>query len=441
MIPKSDLQTAKRDLRFDTLRGLFLVCMTVNHLPTELRYFTDQSLGTFSAAEGFVFLSGLLAGWVYTRRYRTGGPGGLLTASLGRARSIYAWHVAAFVAALVSVNLTVRIMGTISPTAPLLFIEHPLQALGLGLVLLHQPGLLDLLPMYCIFVLLLPPVIGALENGRRWLVLSISAAVWAVAQFAPVVDPGTVYPIITGSFNPFGWQLLFVGGVVIGNARMSGREQVCRPSPWVMVPAAVVAVYGIGLHYFDQWPRPWPDEVFGFILYKPALGLFRIADFACIAYFVAILAARFPWAFNVRALALLGRHSLAVVAAQSVVVITLLQFPGLSDTEFDRTATVVATVAFLFLVAELHEAYLERRSAAREAIGTRHAHGRGLIPPNEADAARAAGAVYPGGRQAEGGLSADALHAEPAAGKRRRALVAPVLGGDRIGGVRERAAH
>ena len=51
MISKSDLQTSQRDLRFDTLRGLFLVCMTVNHLPTELRYFTDQSLGTFSAAD------------------------------------------------------------------------------------------------------------------------------------------------------------------------------------------------------------------------------------------------------------------------------------------------------------------------------------------------------------------------------------------------------
>jgi hypothetical protein len=415
--------------------------MTVNHLPTELRYFTDQSLGTFSAAEGFVFLSGLLAGWVYTRRYRTGGPGALLTASLGRAKSIYAWHVAAFVAALVSVNLTERIVGASSPTVPLLFHEHPLQALVLGALLLHQPGLLDLLPMYCIFVLLLPIVIGGLETGRRWLVLSVSVLVWAVAQFAPVVDPGTVYPVITGSFNPFGWQLLFVGGVVIGNARIGGREQVSRPSPWVMVPAGIVAVYGIGLHYFDQWPRPWPDGVFGFILFKPALGLFRIADFACIAYFAGILAARFPWAFNVRALALLGRHSLAVVATQSVIVITLLQFPGLSDTEFDRTATVVATIALLFLVAEAHEVFLERRSAARGAIGARQAAGAGLIPRNEAHAAGAAGAVYPGGRQVEGGLPPDALHAEPAPGKRRRALVAPVLGGDRIGGVRERAAH
>jgi hypothetical protein len=287
--------------------------------------------------------------------------------------------------------------------------------------------------MYCIFVLPLPPVIGALEAGRRWLVLSVSVGVWAVAQFAPVVDPGTVYPIITGSFNPFGWQLLFVGGVVIGNARISGREQVSRPSPWVMVPAAAVAVYGLGLHYFAQWPRPWPDQVFGFLLFKPALGLFRIADFACIAYFVGILAARFPGAFSVRSLALLGRHSLAVVAAQSVIVITLLQFPGLSETQFGQTATVIVTIVLLFAVAEAHELFQARNSGDQAPIGARHAPAGGIIPPDEAHAPWPSGAVYSGGRQAEGGFQANALHAKSAARERRRALVAPVLGGDRLG--------
>ena len=88
-----------RDLRFDTLRGLFLICMTVNHLPTEIRTVTDQSLGLFSAAEGFVFLSGLVCGWVYTRKLRNGGPHGLWNAALNRAKSIYTWHIASFVGA------------------------------------------------------------------------------------------------------------------------------------------------------------------------------------------------------------------------------------------------------------------------------------------------------------------------------------------------------
>ncbi len=189
--------------------------MTVNHLPTQLRVFTDQSIGIFSAAEGFVFLSGLLAGWVYTRKFQKTGPEGLLSASMGRAKTIYGWHIAAFITALVCVNLTERLTGTTSPTVPLLFHEHPLLAMGLGIVLLHQPGLLDLLPMYCIFVLLLPIAIGGLQAGRRWLVLTVSISIWAAAQIAPAFDPAVLYPVVTGSFNPFAWQLLFVGGVVI----------------------------------------------------------------------------------------------------------------------------------------------------------------------------------------------------------------------------------
>ncbi len=434
---------ARRDLRFDTLRGLFLVCMTINHVPTELRALTDQSLGIFSAAESFVFLSGLLAGWVYTRRYRTGGPEGLLASSLGRAKSIYGWHIAAFVTALVCVNLTERLLGTTSQTVPLLFHEHPLEAMGLGIVLLHQPGLLDLLPMYCIFVLLLPLVIGGLESGRRWLVLLLSASVWLVAQFAPAIDPGSLYPINTGSFNPFGWQLLFICGVVIGNARISGHEQLARPNPWVVASAAAVVVYGLGLHYVDSWPRLWPDQAFGILLNKPVLGLFRIADFGCVAYFVGMLATRFPSAFNVRPLALLGRHSLVVVAAQSVTVITILQFPALFETEAGRTLTAAATIALLFAAAAAHEEFQRRRGAgqSRGAIGTRQRAGSVLVPSNGADAAGPAGGLYPGGGQAEGGLSANALYAEPAVRERRRALVAPVLGGDGLGGIRERTAN
>ena len=34
-----------RDLRFDSLRGLMLVIMTINHLPSLLSRFTDEPLG------------------------------------------------------------------------------------------------------------------------------------------------------------------------------------------------------------------------------------------------------------------------------------------------------------------------------------------------------------------------------------------------------------
>jgi hypothetical protein len=384
---KLEVLPSARDLRFDTLRGFFLVCMTINHLPTEIREVTDQPVGIFSAAEGFVFLSGLISGWVYTRKFREFGAAGLRSASVNRAKSIYRWHVGSLVAAFVCVQLTERILGFCSPTVPRLFFEHPLESLGLGVSLLYQPGLLDLLPMYCVFIMLLPTVIRSLEAGRKWLVLGISGAVWLAVQWAPPVDGAPLYPMNTGSFNLFAWQFLFLVGVTIGHARISGAPQLVRPSRWVVAAAALVAVYGFGLHH-DQWIRLWPDHVFGIFLNKPALGLFRMADFGCVAYLVGVFGTQFPKWLMFRPLAFLGRHSLAVVAAQSVAVMVLLQFTDLYDTRVASTLSTVVVVGILFAVAGARQLAVSRgRSASAAAIGARRPPTPSLVRPDDARAA------------------------------------------------------
>jgi hypothetical protein len=383
---KLEVLPNSRDLRFDSLRGLFLVCMTINHLPTEMRAVTDQSLGLFSAAEGFVFLSGLLAGWVYTRKFRNSGTEGLWKASTDRAQSIYRWHLGALLGAFVVVQATEHILGYCAPTAPRLFFEHPLLSLGLGASLLYQPGLLDLLPMYCGFVLLLPFVIRALEAGRRNLVLGVSFAVWLATQFAPAIDGAPLYPINTGSFNVFAWQMLFIAGVAIGHARISGLEQVKRPNPLVICATAALALYCLGIRH-AQWPTLWSDRVFGVFLNKPALGLLRIADFGSVAYLVAAFGARFPAALSWRPLATLGRHSLAVVAIQSVAITALLQFP-LFGTTLSRTLTAAAVIGFLFAGAALKERFFDRRpEPAPIPVGARQTGGRSLAQPDDARAA------------------------------------------------------
>jgi OpgC protein len=64
----TELSPGGRDTRIDTLRGLFLVLMTFDHLPYHpLLRLTMQSLGFVSAAEGFVFVSGLVSAGVYGR--------------------------------------------------------------------------------------------------------------------------------------------------------------------------------------------------------------------------------------------------------------------------------------------------------------------------------------------------------------------------------------
>ena len=55
VIPKLE-----RKPELDALRGLFLVWMTLTHLPTRASDLVNQPFGFVSSAEGFVFLSALL---------------------------------------------------------------------------------------------------------------------------------------------------------------------------------------------------------------------------------------------------------------------------------------------------------------------------------------------------------------------------------------------
>jgi hypothetical protein len=233
--------------------------------------------------------------------------------------------------------------------------------------------------MYCAFVLLLPAVIGSLEAGRRWQVLGVSGAVWLATQWAPPMAGAPLYLINTGTFNLFAWQFLFVAGIAIGNARASGRAQVSRPSPWVAAGAAAVVLYCLGIRHAD-WPGLWPADTYGVFLNKPALGLLRMADFGSVAYLVAILGSRFPRALAWRPLALLGRHSLAVVATQSVVVTVLLQFSPLFSTALGRTLTAAAAVGILFAAAVAHERLTRPPAApAPEPVRTRQYRRRRIL--------------------------------------------------------------
>ena len=79
----------------DGFRGYFLVMMTVHHLSFEL-FFPLQLLdytrfSTFGAAQGFVFLSGVVVAMVYGRKLIKGSEAGMraaVSASSKLSRSI-----------------------------------------------------------------------------------------------------------------------------------------------------------------------------------------------------------------------------------------------------------------------------------------------------------------------------------------------------------------
>ena len=76
----------------DALRGLFLVWMTLTHLPTRFSDFVNQPFGYISSAEGFVFLSALLIGRLYIRKSMED-PAGVRAQMWKRSLKLYAYHM------------------------------------------------------------------------------------------------------------------------------------------------------------------------------------------------------------------------------------------------------------------------------------------------------------------------------------------------------------
>ena len=160
----------------------------------------------------------------------------------------------------------------------------------------------------------------------------MSFAAWFIAQWVPPLDGGPLYPIHVGSFNLFTWQLLFVLGVAIGHSRITATAPQVKFRPLFLGAAGLVVTYSWCVRHLQWRPAGCPDWLFGIILNKPNLGVLRLVDFLMAAYLVGAAASRLPRLFTWRPLAFLGQHSLAVVGAQSVVVMVLLDFPSLFTT-------------------------------------------------------------------------------------------------------------
>ena len=106
-----------RAWEIDALRGLMLVLMTATHLPTRFSSPLGQPFGYVSAAEGFVLLSGFMAGHVYMKRHQRYGEDEMRSAFLKRALKIYAWQVAL----LLFLFSFIALIGAVALIAPSLW--------------------------------------------------------------------------------------------------------------------------------------------------------------------------------------------------------------------------------------------------------------------------------------------------------------------------------
>ena len=204
----------KRDLRLDLLRGFAVFAMVVDHVggASWLYSLTGGNRFFVSAAEAFVFLSGVVVGIVYGGLARTQGLRPAAAALLRRAWVLYAvavWLTLGF--ALTAVVLDDPI-GAPFAAAPARFIFEVI-------TLQRTFYLVDVLLVYLFAMLLAPAALALLLRGRWWLVALASAGLWGAFQVRPA-DLQLPWPIADNPVFPFAaWQLPFFAGLLLGYGR------------------------------------------------------------------------------------------------------------------------------------------------------------------------------------------------------------------------------
>ncbi len=395
----------------DGLRGYFIVFMLINHLTFTggymLIYFNHAQLGFVEDAQGFVFLSGLLAGMVYTRKMARNGFAAGAKALWRRSAELYAYAIGCILAILV--------LRQLLPDAPHIW-DQWLGAIGRGgagahleaALLLYQATFLDILPQYIVYMLVAPGVIWLVLRGKWPAVLTGSLLLWLAVQtglnlpLASAINGGlrhiSSHAAMRVPFNVLAWQILFMSAMTIGVLFSQGKIEIgrffdpARPTLARMLAFCLLFFLCFRLGFtFDLVP----DQVaakFRMLENRSAFSAIFLVNFLMTSYVLAwlLIAGRFAadarvrriseglyWLFNLPFLRLLGRHSLQIYAWHVVLVYLIFWLDkhyGPFD-QFTKTVIAVSCVGLLSLPA----IYRERRAVAVERV-PRPAGGNGAAP-------------------------------------------------------------
>jgi len=355
-----------------------LVLMTLTHLPTVLSSPLGQPFGHVSAAEGFVLLSAFMAGLVYTQKAQRKGEDEVRRAFLQRAIKVYACQALLLVFLLTLVALIGVVTGERAINDLISYYRaRPLEAWMSGLALVYAPPLLDILPMYVLFLLASPVVLlHSLRQGWAW-PLGLSILLWLGAQVGLgewayrglVAATGVPVPYNqTGAFNLLAWQFLWVLGLWLGSAHATGVPVINALPRWQLHIALAIAVTGlIWRHAIGQDPFPGRPSL-GYLFDKWDLGPLRLINLFALMlltiHFGDRLKAYFP---RPRVLETLGAASLPVFCAHLVLVLVTLALVGAyrpGRPLWIDAMLLAGTFAVLWLVAQI--------SAATERSASRH---------------------------------------------------------------------
>lgn len=297
--------------------------MTLTHLPTHFSDFINQPFGFVSSAEGFVFLSALLVGRIYMRMQMEDGSS-VRSMLWKRSLKIYSYHLLMLTLAFtVAAEFAIHTHRAAIFNLLNFYIAHPFVAIIGSVLLLYCPPLLDILPMYVIFLFFTPLFlsVGARLGWKK--LLAGSGFLWLLAQFGlrdlvhNFLVRVTHLPIPlqeTGAFNLFAWQAVWIAGIWLGAESAMGRVPFRKIPGWTVAACAMICLFFVGVRY--GWLGPSAtQQSFGAQLDKWQIGPLRVLNLIALTIvgywlrkYVLLVIAREPFLT-------LGKASLQVFCA------------------------------------------------------------------------------------------------------------------------------
>jgi hypothetical protein len=307
----------------DFWRGFALVSIFINHIPgIYFERLTHRNLSISDSAELFVFLAGWSLGLLVGRRKAELTAPGLVARLGGRAMTIYAAQIL-----ISSIALAILAAAAYAFDNPLILEWHNAAAAfqdpalaHIGLVLLtHQLGYFDILPLYVV-LMLAAPLIALIDKFARSALVPISLMLYFCALVVPFTAP--TWPVAgQWFFNPFTWQAIFVLGFALSRDEGIGAV-VRRNMRLVQIVALPIVLVSAILVWFNWFPDPTrlPEPKLLFLNGKSFLTPMRLIQFlALAAVFSASYAYFAPWVpWFADFLSSLGRNSLNVFCVASL---------------------------------------------------------------------------------------------------------------------------
>lgn len=382
----------------DGFRGFFLLFMAVVHYGgltgSRLATLNHHSLGFVEDAQGFVFVSGLMVGLVYGRKFlKAPGVATIAGPLMARVRTIYS-HQVGLIAILLVVAL---VLGAAAPRDLQPYVEAPATFTLSSLMLVSSSAHMGILPMYMFFMAAAPFAFWMLHRGWvapffllmlvGWLLAQTGLAGFGMHRLQLALGDIGVPARFGLYFNALAWQVLFFGGLWFGFRMAQGRldlsylrEEQYRVAFFIAL--AAVAFLGVWDRVVE-WQLLGEDGTRRFIAatHRSVLSYVYPIAFALDLFVVVWLlqagrrdplgwvrqaSAWLGWVFTRPALVVLGQHSLHVFSAHILVYYVLaVLLTRVDPSPFAREAMTVAAVALLYPAAWWHARQQERAQAQR----------------------------------------------------------------------------